>query len=167
MDVYLRSHCCEFGFQKKRLQETLKKYFKEQSQIYLLKINLIACSSFYFYIFVFKFLIKSCLHIFSLFPVLYRGKWDLHIVSELITYKCMTVCFYSNLWKLICLVSRLIKEKCRRKNWFVYILYKWNFRWVLTTCKLIHFRWWFIMRTTSHMIKFCTFLLVSVVKIER
>lgn len=142
MDVYLRSRCCEFEFQKKRWQQP-------------------------FYIFVFQFLIKSCLHIFSLFPVLYRGKWDLHMVSQLIAYKYMTVCFCSNLWKLICLVSLLMKDKCTRKNWSAYILSKWNFSWVLTTFKLIHFRWWFIMRTTSRLIKGCTFLLISVVIIER
>lgn len=28
MDVYLRSHCCEFGFQKKRWQQPLKTYVK-------------------------------------------------------------------------------------------------------------------------------------------
>lgn len=37
MDVYLRSYCCEFEFQKKRWQQPLKKYVKQQSQIYLLK----------------------------------------------------------------------------------------------------------------------------------
>lgn len=37
MDVYLRSHCYEFEFQKKRWQQPLKKYVKQQSQIYLLK----------------------------------------------------------------------------------------------------------------------------------
>lgn len=79
----------------------------------------------------------------------------------------MTVCFCSNLWKLICLVSLLMKDKCTRKNWSAYILSKWNFSWVLTTFKLIHFRWWFIMRTTSRLIKGCTFLLISVVIIER
>lgn len=77
MDVYLRSHCCEFGFKKKRLQQILKNYFKQQSQIYLLKINLIACSCFYFYIFVFKFLIKSCVHIFFFISGFIQGEMGL------------------------------------------------------------------------------------------
>lgn len=77
MDVYLRSHCCEFRFQKKHLQQTLKKYFKQQSQIYLLKINLIACSCFYFYIYFLKFLIKSCFHIFFFISGFIQGEMGL------------------------------------------------------------------------------------------
>lgn len=53
MDVYLRSHCCEFEFQKKRWQQPLKKNMLNNKVKLSFKINLIACSCLYFYIFVF------------------------------------------------------------------------------------------------------------------